>query len=213
MKKKIIVFDLDGVLFDSSTLVSDFLTDWYPSLTKKNMNEMLTGNFHEEMEKFKATNKPIQETPAEKQIRTAAYSAKKSQAPLFDGIRELLESLYEKGFILTINTSALEKNCLPLLDFSGIRKFFDFLGTKEVSTNKAEKLKMIAEKYSVSNEDMLFITDTLGDVREADTAHVPTVAVTWGAHDRSYFAREPHKNLVAILDTVGELESFIMNHF
>ena len=57
--------------------------------------------------------------------------------------------------------------------------------------------------------DMLFVTDTLGDIREADIAGIPTVAVTWGAHDESYFNREPHENLLKIVSSVSELEGFI----
>ncbi len=56
------------------------------------------------------------------------------------------------------------------------------------------------------------MTDTLGDVREADIAGIPTIAVTYGAHNRSYFEREKHENLIAIVDTVKELEKTINNY-
>jgi phosphoglycolate phosphatase-like HAD superfamily hydrolase len=65
------------------------------------------------------------------------------------------------------------------------------------------------EKYNIPKEHTLFITDTLGDIREAEIADVPTVAVTWGAHDRSYFKQEEHKNIVAIVDSVDELKNFV----
>ena len=171
----------------------------------------MCGNFHEELHKFKLTNQPIQETPEENKARSVAYSAKKLRTPLFEGVKELLEKIYALGYILTINTSALERNCLPLLEYSGVAKLFDFVATAEVSKSKVEKFKIIEEKYGVKKKDMLFVTDTLGDIREADVAHVPTVAVTWGAHNKIHFTREPHENLVAILDSVSELESFIKN--
>ena len=49
----------------------------------------------------------------------------------------------------------------------------------------------------------------LGDIKEADIAGVTTVAVTWGVHDRKYFAREEHLNVLGIVDTVAELKDFI----
>ena len=64
---------------------------------------------------------------------------------------------------------------------------FDFLGTAEISKNKVEKFKILKEKYGIREEEMLFITDTLGDLRESSEAGVPTVAVTWGAHKREHF--------------------------
>ena len=75
-----------------------------------------------------------------------------------------------------------------------------------------DKFNLIAEKYGVENKDMIFITDTLGDIREAEIAGVPTIAVTWGAHDISYFTREQHTNLVKIVDTPEELESWIRQY-
>lgn len=207
MKNKIIIFDMDGVLFDSSKLVNDFLLNMYPTMTQGIMNEILSGNFHEGLEKFKLDNHPIVETQEEKEERQKTYSSKKQKSPLFGGIRELLQSLHASGHILVINTSAFEKNCLPLLENSKIIKFFDLIATAEMSRSKVEKFKIIENTYKVPKKDMIFITDTLGDIREASIADIPTIAVTWGAHDRSFFEREKHANLVKIIDTVKDLEN------
>lgn len=211
--KKIIIFDLDGVLFDSPKLVSDHLLTSFPTVTKEELDEVLCGNFHEELEKLKLRHPALQETPEEKEKRSTKYSEQKKKVPLYDGVQELLNNLYSKGYILTINTSALERNCLPLLESSGIKSLFDFIATTEVSKSKVEKFKIIQEKYSVSNKDMLFITDTLGDIREADVAGIPTITVTWGAHTSSFFTREPHKNQLAIVNSVKELGNFIETYF
>jgi len=56
MKKKILIFDLDGVLFDSGKIVSDHFMDLFPAMTEEIMQEILLGNFHEGIEKFKLTN-------------------------------------------------------------------------------------------------------------------------------------------------------------
>jgi phosphoglycolate phosphatase len=210
MKSRIIIFDMDGVLFDSMNVVSDFLLTTYPTLTKEIVREMLTSNFHDEIQKLKLTHKRIEETEEERKARSLQYSSKKSLSPLYPGIRELLERLHNDGHILTINTSALEKNCRPLLEYAKIADQFDFVATKELSTKKTEKFELIAKKYDVSKQDVVFITDTLGDIREADSAQVATIAVTWGAHDRSYFTREPHANLIGIVDKVSELEKLLV---
>ena len=56
---------------------------------------------------------------------------------------------------------------------------------------------------------MLFITDALGDLKDADIAGVPTIAVTWGVHNKSFFEKEKHINLIGIVDTVEELSNLI----
>jgi phosphoglycolate phosphatase len=207
MKRKIIIFDLDGVLFDSCALTEQFLYDRYPGLTKEMQMEILCGNFHEELKKITLLKK--EQTEEDAAARRALHAENKSKVPMYEGAKELLETLHKEGYILALNTSAYEKNCLPLLDRAGITALFDFLGTAEISKSKVDKFKVIEEKYGFDNKHVLFVTDTLGDIREADTANVPTVAVAWGAHDRSYFEREEHKNLIGIVDSFEELKHVI----
>ena len=207
MNKKVIVFDLDGVLFDSVAITSSYMRVLYPGMTSEKMNEILSGNFHEEMKKYEAANpdQKLVQTKEEKDKRYAEYVSKKSTAPLYPGIKDLLDHLVNNEFTLTINTSAFERNCLPLLENTGIKSFFDFVATREISPSKVEKFKMIAQKYNILLADMLFITDTLGDVREAKEAGVPTIAVTYGAHGAEFFSKKDNENLLEVVATVPEL--------
>lgn len=210
-KPKIIVFDLDGVLVDTSDITGSYILEKYPTLTREIQQEILSGNFHEEMQKIKLVHKPTG-TKEENEARFAAFTTKKTKALLFTGIFELLEKLKSNGYILAINTSAVERTCLPLLRNLNVLQLFDFVGTAEISRSKVEKFSIISTRYNIAPSEMLFVTDTLGDVREAQAAGVPTVAVTWGAHDRSFFMREKNDCLVAIVDTVEELEKIILVH-
>jgi phosphoglycolate phosphatase len=207
MKRKIIIFDLDGVLFDSTSVAALYMKKRYKGMTDEMQKELLTGNWHEEVAKL--SHLKIPETEEEKKERNEEYSKVKSEVLMFKGTKELLLDLHSQGYLLALNTSAWDRNCVPLLDKARIATLFDVLGTAELGRSKVEKFKMIKEKYSLNESEMLFVTDTLGDVREADLAHVPTVAVTWGAHDEGYFNREPHENLIAIASSVDELRDVI----
>jgi phosphoglycolate phosphatase len=209
MKRKILVFDLDGVLFDTLAIVEQAMIDSYPGLTKEMSRELLCGNYYEETEKLTIPKKS--ETEEEAVERKLLFSKKKAEASTYPGAKEFLEKLYEEGYMLVLNTSAYERNCLPLLERADMAKLFDYLATAEVSKSKVEKFKVIQEKYEVNAEDTLFVTDTLGDLREADIAGVPTIAVTWGVHDRSYFTREEHPNLIAIVDSFDELMKVVQS--
>lgn len=206
MKYKLVIFDLDGVLVDSTRIVSSYFTQLRPELTAEVLSEMLCGNYHEELKKYEAAHGVIEET--EEQER--AYVIRKANSPLFDGIYDLLKTLKSSGQILTINTSAEPSNSLPALEKTGIINFFDTIATKEMSRSKVEKFKILVEKYKIPKKNIIFVTDTLGDLREADIAGIPTVAVTFGQHERKYFTREAHDNLVGIVDTVLELGKILM---
>lgn len=200
---------MDGVLFDTNKLVSDYFLYTYPTATKADWDNALMGNFHESLEKIERIHKHVEETNEEEMIRRQRYAKDKSSSKLFPGIFNLLTNLHNSGHILVINTSALESNCLPLLEYSDVFKFFDFIATADVSKSKVEKFKIIENKYKVDRNNLLFITDTVGDILEAELAGISTIAVTWGAHDKSYFKPELYKNLIATFDSVDELEKFI----
>lgn len=205
--KKLIIFDMDGVIFDTADIAIREMSRKYPGLTQEIIDEILCGNFHEQVEKINLTR--IEETEEEKRQGRLLYSEEKKRAPMFEGMFYLLESLHTKGSILALNTSATGQNCIPLLEEAGIENFFDFFGTKEISKSKVEKFFLIQEKYGIPFEETVFITDTLGDLREAEIAGVPTVAVTWGAHSKNFFLHEPYKSLVAVVDSVESLGVFL----
>lgn len=203
--RQLVIFDLDGVLYDSSAIAFEGLRAIFPGLTEEIMNEILSGNFHEEIKKLTLSKAEV--TEEERLARKAKYTELKSRAPLFPGIKELLHEVKSHGFYLALNTSATQHNCVPLLERQGVYELFDYVGTKEAGERKTEKFVHILEKFSLTARDSVFVTDTLGDLREAETVGVPTIAVTYGAHSREFFTRELHTNLVAIVDTVEELKA------
>jgi HAD superfamily hydrolase (TIGR01509 family) len=209
-KQKVIVFDMDGVLFDSVAVGQAMFIENHPGTTGDDYRNVQMGNFHEETKKFLLLK--VVRTEDERVAHNAAYSVKKSQVPMYEGMKELVEALHAAGTILVLNTSAHEANCLPMLERAGILPLFDFVADANVSKSKVEKFDLIEKKYGVKKEEMIFVTDSLGDLREADIAGVPTVVVTWGIHDVSYFKNEPHDCAVAIVETVAELQNYLFTY-
>ncbi|MEI6399978.1 MAG: HAD hydrolase-like protein [bacterium] len=210
MNKKVVIFDVDGVLFDSVELMHQDTKVRYPTLSDKEIRDLHTGNIFEEISKI--THLMKEETEEERKERTETYTKNKANAPMYEGIKELLHHLADIC-TLVVNSSAILPNCIPLFDREGITELFSFIATKEVHTSKVEKFKIIAEKFNQKIENMIFITDTIGDIKEAREVGLPTIAVTWGVHPREYFEEGIYENLIAIVDTTTHLEEYIKNHF
>lgn len=208
MNKKVIIFDMDGVLFDTVELMQQSTLMRYPDLSADTLRNLNKGNFFEEIEKLAHLKK--EETEEEKIYRREKYTKDKLNAPMYAGIKELLYGISKK-YVLAVNTSASMGNSLPLFEKEEITSLFSFLGTKDVHASKVEKFKIIGEKFDQKPEDMLFITDTIGDIREAEIAGIPTIAVTWGIHNREYFEKETFKVMIAIIDTPEHLEEYIQD--
>jgi phosphoglycolate phosphatase len=209
MNKKIVVFDMDGVLINSGDILYRLLQEIFPRLTLQEYKDFFMGNFHDGKEKYAQTNPAIEMEDAEKEERRIYFADQKAQSPLFPGIRELLQSLRDQDFLLAVNTSAYERNALPLLVKNDIFDYFDFVAVFEDSRSKAEKFTMIQKRFECEVDEMVFVTDTVGDMREAAEFGVRTIGVSWGVHTKHQFHHHKEDVLAGVVDTVPELEENI----
>ena len=134
---------MDGVIVDSTELSKREFLKNHPGMTEEYYKEMCGGNFYEELAKARHIHPQVEMTEKEEKRMQKLYSEKKLSSSIFPGIKELLKSLHQKGYILALNTSAYIPNTIPILQKAEIEKLFDFIGTAEVSKNKVEKFDLI----------------------------------------------------------------------
>ena len=80
-KLKIIIFDMDGVLFDTIPLSKQNFMRRYPGVTEEMYIDMHVGNFHEKAAGY--THLKIKETEAEHQQHLLNYAAHKKESNIF----------------------------------------------------------------------------------------------------------------------------------
>ncbi len=204
MNKKLIIFDFDGVLVETSEIGYTLHTEANPHLPREYFAEFSQGNFLENMDRAIAEdNYQVQENWDD------LYLQRLLKQSSHDTINDLVMILSPDS-VLVIVSSTNAAYIDEFLKKEDLRKYFsDILGS-ETHSNKTLKIRRLLEEYAVAPEDSIFITDTLGDIREGNACDVHSIGVLWGTHDKETLLKgEPF----AIVDSIPELESEIARYF
>ncbi len=70
----------------------------------------------------------------------------------------------------------------------GVLELFTKIMGFETHKSKVEKFKILMAEHGVTPENTIFITDTLGDIKEAHKVNIRTIAETFGFHTRERLA-------------------------
>ena len=176
---KLILFDFDGVLADTEKACYQIHTIKNKDLTWKRFQEYSLGNFFEGYDKAVEEGKHI---PADDFL--GSYKKILDFLTIHEILHESVLSLatdYRLAIISSANTSYIN----DFLVKEGLSECFsDVLGA-DIHRSKTFKIKTILTKYHIMPKDTVFVTDTLGDIKEAEKCCVSSIGVTWGLHDRS----------------------------
>jgi phosphoglycolate phosphatase len=107
----------------------------------------------------------------------------KPVAPMVPVIKELQNK--HCLIVVSSNDYASIKEALELFHYDGY--FRDILGS-DFMFSKKEKILYAAKKYQVELQDIYYIGDTTGDIKEGKQAGIKTVGVTWGWHSKEKMA-------------------------
>ncbi len=186
-KDKLVIFDFDGVLVNTSDLIYSIFDSQNPHLTKEFFVQMHDGNFHE---RVKDAVEKHGYQPADKYHER--YSAGLLELTTEDVVRKLIIDLYKK-YNLAIVSSTRGDSIVKKLEKENIREYFSDVLGMDSHLSKVVKIQSLLEKFSLSSEEVIFVTDTLGDIKEGNECGVASIGVTWGMHDRKTLEKgEPY---------------------
>ena len=105
---------------------------------------------------------------------------------LYQGIKELLESLKKRGMYLAVATNAYRKSTIESLTHLGIVDLFDSIACyDDVDRGKPypDMLFTILETLEILPEETIFVGDGSRDEKAAKSAGVDYLMVNWGFSD------------------------------
>ena len=217
--KKIIVFDFDYTLGDSTDGIVASANYALETMgrNKAEVNAIKKTIGLSLVKTYEALTGDSNPDQAE-QFRT--YFIKKADdvmvpsSSFYDGVLEMLKNLRKKGLKTAIVTTKHHFRIGGILEKHDATDLIDvIIGGDEVANPKPdpEGLHTLLEKFQISEEEMLYVGDSIVDAQTAQTCGVDFIAVLTGTTSEKDFIEYPH---IAILPDVTCIENcFNSDHF
>lgn len=202
--KKTIIFDFDGTLADTFSLVVD-------------VSYGIAGNTR----RLPAPEvEPLRRLPLLKAVRALGISlwqiprlilltrrrmfSRIHEVPVFPGIPETLQRLDAEGYALCVLTSNHQRNAQAMLCAHNLERYFSDIVSVPYGNIffKIYGLRKLLHRNHLRAENCFYVGNEVLDLHAAERAGMRAIATTWGGHDRDELAATKP---FAIIDKPEEL--------
>jgi phosphoglycolate phosphatase len=208
----LIVFDWDGTLVDSTTLIGEALQQACRDLGLPVPDDAAARHVIG-LGLVDAMKLAVPELPPDRYPELGArygrhYLAREAEIPLFDGARELLAELDAAGYLLAVATGKSRAGLARSLARIGLEGAFHATRCADEGHPKPhpDMLLHLMDRLAVGPHATLMIGDTTHDLDLAQNAGAAGLAVAYGAHPpENLVARSP----LATVHSVAELRGWL----
>ena len=208
----LIVFDWDGTIMDSTGLIAECIQlaakdCGLPIPSTEAAKSIIGLGIHESTLRLF----PDLDHGAQSAFALAyrkRFVPRDHEAPLYDGIRELLTGLENPARFLAVATGKRRFGLERAFEHTGLKSTFHFSRCADEGFSKPhpDMLLKLMDFTAVSPERTLMIGDTIHDLELASNANVAAIAVTYGAHSAELLKTRPSVHMV---DSVYELARWL----
>ncbi len=209
MARALVIFDFDGVIADAFDQVWGLFQEFFARhnftkvSTKTAFRNLFFSNFYESTE---ALGFDICHTPElQREMKEALHE--RYNPRIFAGMKKSIQTLADT-YCLAIESSNYHEPLVRVLRKECLEKAFTFIVGADEDVSKTKRLKKCIE--AVKPHKVLFVTDTVGDIKEAKAADIPVVAVAWGYQSYPQLKKEEP---LAVVRTPQELVQTIRRYF
>ena len=190
IKKKLIIFDADGTIWDSEKDV--FLA--FNHTLKNNGNKEITKEEFQKLAGLDLEDMFERVLPKDEESLAKEYVKKyreyyideghyADETTLFENVKETLEQLKEQGFCMVIASGKPKRILDKMVNCFQLNEFEFVLGTGESHFKPKpdpEILNYVMSQLHVSKEEAVMVGDTKADIMAGKNAGIDTIALTYG---------------------------------
>jgi phosphoglycolate phosphatase len=211
----LLIFDWDGTLLDSAGVIVDCIQQasadlgWTVPSREAASHIIGLGLKEAVLELFPA--RPETDIPLLVERYRYHYLAQDHEIPLFEGARELIRELHERGFILAVATGKARRGLARAFEHSGLEPYFQASRTADETFSKPHPamINELLDELMVPKERAVMIGDTSHDLEMARNAGIDALAAGYGAHPpEKLVSYHP----VALCNTFSDLANWLRRH-
>jgi len=191
MSQKLIIFDMDGTLVNSSVTIANAINHVRQNidLAPMKQEEILKLVNDHTIDPARVFYESETFEPRHEKWFTEYYTNNhENELELYDGIKELLLALKEKDHLVALATNAYRGSTIESLTHLNIHEYFDGIACYDDVPNgkpHPDMLYKLLDELGHSNEKSLFIGDGPRDEVASQRAEIPYIMVDWGFTDHT----------------------------
>lgn len=213
--KKLIIFDLDGTLLDTSEGIMHCYRKTGEILNlKENVIEnekcVIGGPLKDGFKRLYKINSESQLENAIATYRSLYQNEGINMFCTYRGIDELLKNLKDNGFLLAVATLKAESYAKQMLESAGLAKYFDVISGWD-GTDKCTKAVILTEtlcKLKTLKSRAILVGDSVYDSNGADIAGIDFLGVSYGFGIKK---GDNKSQLFPIFDSPEDVLDYIIN--
>ena len=212
---KLVIFDMDGLLFDTETLFKRekgiVMKKYGLTLTDEDYEKTLGvcgAKLAEVLLEIYGPDYPAQTISKETRARVTAEILKNGP-PVKEGIPELLEWLYERRIPCCVASSTQTETVKAYIARGGFDRYFScIIGGDQVPASKPDPLIFLTacEKMNVPPADALVLEDSENGVRAAINGGIPVICIP----DMARPAEDVLAQAAAVADTASQVQGLFV---
>lgn len=192
MKKKYVLFDLDGTLTDSQDGIMnaiEYALESYGIQVKErdSLRPFLGPPLSESMQKYCGFDR-VKAVEAVETFREYYNTRGKFENKVYPGVESMLKAVQEAGCRLYVATSKPEEIAREILEHFGLAGYFDYIGgatSDDSRVKKSDVVRYVMDKAGIDRPDeAVMVGDRKHDILGAKENGLEAVGVLYGYGDR-----------------------------
>lgn len=192
MKKKYVLFDLDGTLTDSQDGIMtaiEYALEYYGIQVKErdSLRPFLGPPLSESMQKYCGFGR-VKAVEAVEKFREYYNTRGKFENKVYPGVESMLKAVQETGCRLYVATSKPEEIAREILEHFGLAGYFDYIGgatSDDSRVKKSDVVRYVMDKAGIVRPDeAVMVGDRKHDIVGAKENGLEAVGVLYGYGDR-----------------------------